>query len=137
MKEVGIYAEYEQHDMSPTLDNFACFTGLDRGEQLDLPGDIYDISCLLYLSSPDCKGPVIQDDFPYYFSYYDRFDPLSDKFAEAATQAEKGKIMADIRKLAGVLLREQYPNIRRPRRWYQSNCRKTGKAIARCGEKAG
>lgn len=89
MKDIGIYTESERYDMSPTLDNFTCFTGLDRGVQPDLPGDTYNISCLLYLSSPDCKDPVIQDDFPYYFSYYDQFDPLSDKFAETATQAEK------------------------------------------------
>ena len=114
VKDIGIYTESERYDMSPTLDNFTCFTGLDRGEMPDLPGDSYDISCLLYLSSPGCKDPVIQDDFPYYFSYYDRFDPLSDKFAEAATPTEKEAILADIRKLAGETLREKYPNIRRP-----------------------
>ncbi len=114
MKDIGIYTESERYDMSPTLDNFACFTGLDRGELPELPGDTYDISCLLYLSSPDCKDPVIQDDFPYYFSYYDRFDPLCDRFAEAATEGEKTPIMASVRELAGHLLERDFPNIRRP-----------------------
>lgn len=55
MKDIDIYTESERYDMSPTLDNFACFTVLDRGEQPDLPVDTYDISCCSTSLHPTAK----------------------------------------------------------------------------------
>ena len=95
--------------MSPTLANFAALSGFGKGEiPENIPDRTYDISCLLYLASPECKAPEIQDEFPNFFSYHDRFDPLADRLTQATTENEKTQIMASVRELAGELLREQY-----------------------------
>ena len=120
MKEVGIYTESEQYDMSPTLDNFVRFAGLDRGEIPDLLDDTYNIGCLLYLSSPKCSTPDIKDELPNFFYYGDRFNPLSEQFAKAATEEEKVQIMASVRELAGHLLKRDFPTIRQPRQAEQA-----------------
>lgn len=115
MKEIGIYTENERVDMSPTLRNFAAISETDKGEIPDLPADTYDIGCLLYLASPECTDPVIQDEFPNFFSYYDRFDPLAERVAEARTAPEKAQAMAQVREMAGQILRQDFPGIRQPR----------------------
>lgn len=114
MKDVGIHTENERYDMSPTLANFAAISELDKGEIPSLPTDTYDISCLLYLSSPECKDPEIQDEYPNFFSYYDRFDPLGERFAAVGTETEKTQVMGEVRDLAGQILKENYPDIRQP-----------------------
>lgn len=115
IKEIGICDTVEQYDMSATLANFVALSGFDKGEIPDnIPDRTYDIGCLLYLASPECKDPEIQDEFPNFFSYHDRFDPLADRLTQTTTENEKTQIMASVRKLAKELLREQYPNIRRP-----------------------
>lgn len=114
-EKIAICDTIEQFGMSATLANFAALSGFDKGEIPDnVPAHTYDISCLLYLASPECKVPEIQDEFPNFFSYHDRFDPLADRLTQATTENEKTQIMASVRKLARELLREQYPNIRRP-----------------------
>lgn len=115
MREIGIQTVNERVDMSATLANFAAISRMDEGEIPGLPDDTYDIGCLLYLASKESKEPFLQDEFPNFFSYYDRFDPLARRFEEAGTQAEKAQAMAKIRELAGEILRQDFPNIRQPR----------------------
>ena len=60
IKEIGICDTVGQFDMSPTLANFAALSGFDKGEiPENIPDRTYDISCLLYLASPECKAPEI------------------------------------------------------------------------------
>lgn len=114
MKEIGIYTGCEHYDMSATLANFAALAGFDEGENPFIPEHTYNIGCLLYLSSPECRDPTIQDDFPNIFSYHDWFDALAERFAKATTDTEKTQALAAIRERAGHLLRQDYPNIRLP-----------------------
>lgn len=115
MKEIGVYTISERVDMEATLANFAAISRMDEGEIPGLPTDTYDIGCLLYLASPESKEPFLQDEFPNFFSYYDRFDPLAKRFEEAGTETGKVQAMAEIRELAGEILRRDFPNIRQPR----------------------
>ena len=101
--------------MSATLANFAAISRMDEGEIPVLPTDTYDIGCLLYLASPESEELFLQDEFPNFFSYYDRFDPLARRFEEADTQTEKAQATAEIRELAGEILRQDFPNIRQPK----------------------
>lgn len=114
-KEIGVYTISEHVDMSATLANFAAISRMDEGEIPDLPTDTYDIGCLLYLASPENEELFLQDEFPNFFSYYDRFDPLARRFEEADTQTEKAQATAEIRELAGEILRQDFPNIRQPK----------------------
>lgn len=114
-KEIGVHTVSEHVNMEATPANFAAISRMDEGEIPDLPTDTYDIGCLLYLASKESKEPFLQDEFPNFFSYYDRFDPLARRFEEAGTQAEKAQAMAKIRELAGEILRQDFPNIRQPR----------------------
>lgn len=104
----------ERYDMSATLENFICLSGMDKGEIVSMPADTYDISGLLHLSDPQCKEPVIQDEFPNFFSYHDQFDPLEDKFGKAVSESEKAGVMTQIRALARQILKADFPNIRQP-----------------------
>lgn len=111
-KEIGVHTVNERVDMLATLANFASISQMDKGEIPDLPDDTYEISCLLYLASPESKEPFLQDEFPNFFSYYDRFKPLAKRFEEAGAETGKAQVMAGIRKLAEEILRQDFPNIR-------------------------
>lgn len=111
-KEIGVHTVNERVDMLATLANFASISQMDKGEIPDLPDDTYEISCLLYLASAECKDPTIQDGFPNFFFYHDRFDKLAKKFVKATTETEKQQVMATIRERADHLLLHDYPNIR-------------------------
>lgn len=74
--------------------------------------ETYNISCLLHLSSPQCNDPVIQDDFPNFFYYGDRFNPLWTRFDQAANDHEKELVMKDVRKLAGQILEQDFSHRR-------------------------
>ena len=86
--------------MAPENEQFIRFAGLDA-DIIPLPTDTYDISALLWLSDPKCHDPEIADDFPNFFSYHDRFDPLDERFRDAPDEAGRNEVMNQVRKLAG------------------------------------
>lgn len=89
IEETGIHTECECYDMSATLANFTAISLHDKDELPSLTDDTYNIGCLLRLSSPECKTPDIEDELPNLFYYGEYFNPLSERFAEAATKDEK------------------------------------------------
>lgn len=115
LKKIGIYDIVEHYDMTATLANFTAISRHGKDELPSLTDDTYNIGCLLHLASPECKTPDIEDELPNLFYYGNHFNPLSERFAEAATEGEKAQIMASVRELAGHLLKRDFPNIRRPR----------------------
>ena len=108
MDQIGVYTENQRYDLAPTLENFIQFSGLGNGKTPSMRDETYNISCLLYLSSPQCNDPVIQDDFPNFFYYGDRFNPLWARFDQAANAHEKELVMKDVRKLAGQILEQDF-----------------------------
>ena len=101
-----------EYNMAPENEQFIRFAGLDA-DIIPLPTDTYDISALLWLSDPKCHDPEIADDFPNFFSYHDRFDPLDERFRDAPDEAGRNEVMNQVRKLAGEILKEDFPNIRK------------------------
>lgn len=112
MDQIGVYTENQRYDLAPTLENFIQFSGLGNGETPSMRDETYNISCLLYLSSPQCNDPIIQDDFPNFFYYGDRFNPLWTRFDQAANDHEKELVMKDVRKLAGQILEQDFSHRR-------------------------
>lgn len=96
-----------EYNMAPENEQFIRFAGLDA-DIIPLPTDTYDISALLWLSDPKCHDPEIADDFPNFFSYHDRFDPLDERFRDAPDEAGRNEVMNQVRKLAGEILKEDF-----------------------------
>lgn len=67
----------------------------------------------MWLSDPNCNDPEIVDEFPNFFSYHDRFDPLDEKFRDVPNEVECKEVMNQVRELAGKILNEDFPNIRK------------------------
>ena len=101
-----------EYNMAPTNELFISFAGLDTDIK-SLPDDTYDRSALLWLSDPNCNDPEIVDEFPNFFSYHDRFDPLDEKFRDVPNEVECKEVMNQVRELAGKILNEDFPNIRK------------------------
>ena len=118
-----------EYNMAPENELFITFAGLDK-DIITLPTETYDISALLYLSDPDCQDPEIVDEWPNFFSYHDRFDPLDEKFRDAATDIERKEIMNDVRILASQILKEDFSHIRKPAQEINSNDQGRGKKEA-------
>lgn len=107
-KVVSINDEY---DMAPTNENFIHFVGMDN-DIISLPMETYDISALLWLADPKCDNPEIVDEWPNFFSYHDKFDPLEERFQGETTNTGREKVMTEIREMARNILKEDFPNIR-------------------------
>lgn len=112
IKDISIVQEIKQYDMSATIENFVDLAGLND-RMILLPPDTNDIRGLLWLSNPECKSPEIQD-FPNSFSYHHKFRPLAERFVNAPTEQDREAIMKVTRVSAQQILKEDFPNIRKP-----------------------
>lgn len=102
------------YDMSPTGWNLALLSGMDKGESVTLPTGTYDILTLKWLADPACADPLVQDEFPNIFSYYEKFVPFEEKMGDAVTIEDRKKVMDEVRTLAKEILQTDFPDIRQP-----------------------